>query len=127
MYLGIADSPGELLELRRLPSGGRDDRDDVGGGVEEEYEVAKGTPPVVVTSAYGSTIGLHGEVAPGQCARFMRTTNQLVLADTEVAYQSAKKRIEGDGSTILSSLHFTCCVRPDILEVHTPVPCANKI
>lgn len=114
MYLGIAASPAELLDLRPSHLGNRDDD---GGDEEDGDGAARGTPPVVVTSAYGSTIGLHGDVAPRKYARFMRTTNQLVLTDTEVVYQSAKRRIERDGSVVLSSLHFTCCVRPDILEV----------
>jgi len=123
MYLGIAASPAELLDLRPLPSG---DRDGVGGDEEDDDDGARGTPPLIVKSAYGSTIGLHGDVAPGKYARFMRTTNQLVLADTEAVYQSAKRRIERDGSAVLSSLHFTCCVRPDILEVQY-MPCEAKL
>lgn len=115
MYLGIGASPAGLLDLR--PNVGDRDDDDDGGDEEDGDGAAGGTPPVVVTSAYGSTIGLHGDVSPGKYARFMRTTNQLVLTDTEVVYQSAKRRIERDGSVVLSSLHFTCCVRPDILEV----------
>lgn len=111
MYLGLGSSPAELLEPRRSALGDRD-RDQ---GLEAEE--ARGAPPVIVNSAYNNVVGLHGSVSPGQYARFQFTSPQLVLADTKLAYQSVKRRSEREGSVVLSSLHFTCSVRPDSVEV----------
>ena len=54
---------------------------------------------------------------PPVTRRFLRTTPQLVLDDTEAIYRSCKQRMEREGSTVLSSIHFTCSVRPDRVEV----------
>eukprot|EP00903_Cladosiphon_okamuranus_P013081 g12202.t1 len=111
MYLGVARSPVELLEPRRSALGERDH--DQGPAAEE----ARGTPPVIVNSAYNNVVGLHGSVSPGQYARFQFSSPQLVLIDTKLAYQSVKRRSEREGSIVLSSLHFTCSVRPDSVEL----------
>lgn len=47
----------------------------------------------------------------------MRTQTELSLADTEAAYLECRQRIEREGGVALSSIHFTCCGRPDRLEV----------
>lgn len=112
MYLGMGSSPAELLAPRRSALGDRD-----GGRELEEAEEARGKPPAIVNSAYNNVVGLDALVSPGQYARFQRTSPQLVLADTKLAYQSIKRRSEREGSTVLSSLHFTCSVRPDSVEV----------
>eukprot|EP00752_Nemacystus_decipiens_P005953 g5376.t1 len=112
MYLGLGGSPAELLGPRQPAL-----RDRVGDRYLEEAEEARGIPPVTVSSAYNNVVGLHGSVSPGQYARYQRTLPQFVLSDTKLAYQSVKRRIEREGSTVLSSLHFTCSVRPDSVEL----------
>lgn len=112
MYLGLGSSPAELLCPQRSALSDRD-----GDRELEEAEEARGAPPVIVNSAYNNVVGLHASVSPGQYARFQRTSPQFVLADTKFAYQSVKRRSEREGSIVLSSLHFTCSVRPDSVEV----------
>lgn len=100
--LGVGASPAELLDR----SGERN-----GSGE------ARGSPPLSVDLAFGQTVVLNDDVFPGQYARFMRRTPQQVLTDTEGAYKSCKRRMERDGGVVLSSIHFTCSVRPDLVEV----------
>lgn len=113
MYLGVGTSPAELLDPRRSAVRDRDGVQELEGDDGE----ARGTPPVYVTSAFNNVVGLHSSVSPGQYARYQRTSPQLVLADTKLAYQSVKRRSEREGSIVLSSLHFTCSIRPDDVEV----------
>ncbi|CAM9457034.1 unnamed protein product [Scytosiphon promiscuus] len=103
--LGVGASPAELLACRG------------GEGQGSASEEAKGSPPLRVESALGNAVLLNDDVSPGQYARFMRRTPQQVLTDTESAYQSCKRRMEREGSVVLSSIHFTCSVRPDRVEV----------
>lgn len=110
MFLEVGASPAELRHSRSA-MGGQDQ--------DQESEDAGGTPPIRVMPAYGATIGVLGDVSPSQYARFLRTSPQLVLADTELAYQSCKRRIEREGSVVLSSIQFTCFLRPDFVEVRT--------
>lgn len=114
MFLGVGDSPAELL-LSRSARGGDQDEDN-----GRESEEARGTPPMILTLSLEEAIGVVGEVTVGEYGRFVRTTPRLVLSDIEVAYQSCKRRIEREGSVVLSSIHFTCSVRPDLVEVSTP-------
>ncbi|CAM9241172.1 unnamed protein product [Hapterophycus canaliculatus] len=103
--LGVGASPAELL--------GCPASEDQGYGLGE----ARGSPPLSVDLAFGQTVVLNDDVSPGQYARFMRRTPQQVLIDTEGAYESCKRRMEREGGVVLSSIHFTCSVRPDRVEV----------
>lgn len=103
--LGVSASPSELLDGRG------------GEGQAHGPEEATGSPPLSVDLAFGQTVVLNDDVSPGQYARFMRRTSEQVLVDTERAYQSCKRRMARDGGVVLSSIHFTCSVRPDRVEV----------
>lgn len=112
MYLGVGTSPAELLDPQRSALRDRDSDQEL-----EDAEEARGTPPIIVNSAFNNVVGLNGSVSPGQYARFQHTSPQLGLAETKLAHQSVKRRSERKGSVVLSSLHFTCSVRPDSVEV----------
>lgn len=108
MFLGVGNSPTELLPSRSARRG---------QGQGQESEEAKGRSPLHVTEMYAESVGVMGSVTVGQYAQFVCTTTQQALADAELAYQSCKRRIEREGSVVLSSIHFTCSVRPDRVEV----------
>lgn len=82
-------------------------------------EETKGAPPIAVDWTFGEAVALGEDVTPGQYARFLRSTNRLVLKDAEAAYHACGRRIEREGGVVLSSIHFTCCIRPDHVEVGT--------
>ncbi|CAM9331708.1 unnamed protein product [Ectocarpus sp. 6 AP-2014] len=108
--LGVSASPAELLRCRS-GSGRCEDLDDE---IEEE---ARGAPPVAVNWTFGGAVALDDDVTPGQHARFLRSTNRLVLEDAEAAYHACGRRVEREGGVVLSSISFTCCVRPDRVEL----------
>ncbi|CAM9148472.1 unnamed protein product, partial [Ectocarpus fasciculatus] len=107
--LGVSASPAELLHCR--PGSGRQDPD------QEIIEEARGAPPIAVDWTFGEVVALDDDVTPGQHARFLRSTNRLVLKDAEAAYHACRRRVEREGGVVLSSIHFTCCIRPDRVEL----------
>lgn len=110
LFLAVGDSPAELL-----PSISAGRGQDQGQG--QELEEAEGMSPLIVMGPDGEMVGVCGNVTVGQYAQFLCATPQRALALAELAYQSCKRRIEREGSVVLSSIHFTCSVRPDVVEV----------
>lgn len=58
--------------------------------------------------------------------RFIHRSPHRVLEQTEATYRSCKRRIEREGSVVLSSINFTCSVRHDRLEVGEPFDNRNS-
>ncbi|CAM9986349.1 unnamed protein product [Ectocarpus sp. 12 AP-2014] len=108
--LGVSASPAELLRCRS-GSGRCEDLD------EEIEKEARGAPPIAVNWTFGEAVALGDDVTPGQHARFLRSTNRLVLEDAEAAYHACGRRVEREGGVVLSSISFTCCVRHDHVEL----------